>query len=29
MKKPSQLQIRGTTLAETLVAFLLLAGFFA
>ncbi|MEY2508192.1 MAG: hypothetical protein QOH01_2521 [Verrucomicrobiota bacterium] len=29
MKKPSQLPIRGTTLAETLVAFLLLAAFFA
>ena len=29
MKKPSKLQIGGTTLAETLVAFLLLAAFFA
>ena len=29
MKQPSKRQIRGTTLAETLVALLLLAGFFA
>src|SRR3954452_17745321 len=29
MKKPSKLKIRGTTLAETLVACLLLAAFFA
>jgi len=29
MKRPSKLQIRGTTLAETLVGLLLLVGFFA
>jgi Tfp pilus assembly protein PilV len=29
MKKPSKLNVRGTTLAETLVGFLLLATFFA